>query len=196
MAEALGAGNRITGGGRGVSAYQRIYAFVEPILNPPGGLAPGGVDANGNYLHFLYRGNLTLGPRSGGNQDPSVYDFVPNYIEVEFDAVSCFTLPFEGELWLVGGTGEYKFWIDKQETIDRHFYQPMLRTLATEVEAGNAFIVPHFHTFIMGSNINDTVRTPSGTDLQLSLNLPGAQIMSGTRLTPNMATTIKTGWLG
>lgn len=197
MALARGVGQQIDGGGLAVQARSRVYAQVQPIL---GGTNPGTYDANGQYLHFRYEGNLDLGARSGGNQIPPggpPADFMPNKIVVEFDSQSSFTLPFAGQLYLVGGEGEWKFGMFIHDIVDQSFYQPELRTLSTFRRAGSTFVIPDFHTYILGTNPAATIILPTGALLSPNTVLPGTNIVAGTQVTiGGTSTTLVTGWKG
>lgn len=199
MATARGIGLPIDGGGLAVPARARIYAQVQPITT--GTANPGRADASGQGLHFRYEGNLNLGARSGGNQTPGAaptpIDYVPNKIVVEFDAQSCITLPFEGQLTLVGGLGEWKFGMFVHDILDEQFYQPQFRSLSTFRRAGSTFVVPDFHTYILGINPAATFILPDTTVLAPSNVIPGTAIVPGTTLTVGGSSTrIVTGWIG
>lgn len=198
MALAVGPGQKISGGGMSVPAYARVYCVVQPLPATAGNerspaVRAGGQDANGQYLHFLYEGNLDLRARSGGNQDPSAPDFVPNKIVVEFDAESCFTVPFDGHLYLVGGVGNWKFGMFWHEVVGPGDYRPTLRTLRTYQAAGAMFTVPDFHTTILGSNSQNQFTLPTGDILEPSVLLPGSNITAGTQLGVINSTTVITG---
>ena len=202
MTLAQGPGNRITGGGLGVCAYARVYAVVQPLFFDATGAPladPGTVDSNGQYLHVRYSGNWDLGARSGPVDIPGgvvPIDYVQNKIVVEFDAQSYFTCPFEGMLELVGGKGQYKFGWFVHDVVDKQFYSPELRTLRTFRQEGVPFVVPDFHTYILGSNTGDQFLLPTGDTLEPSIVLPGSNIMAGLPLFPIQTTTIITGWKG
>jgi hypothetical protein len=190
---------KISGGGCAVAAYQRVYVQIQPLLVDASGAPlanPGTIDSQGHYLHIQYSGNLNLRARSGGNQDPNQLDFVPNKIVVEFDGISMFTVPFEGEIQLVGGEGQYKFGLYPAEVIDKQFYQPTLRTLRTFLSAGAPFTVPDFHTYILGANSASQYTLPTGDLLEPSVVLPGSNIMPGLQLVSVKRGTAITGWVG
>jgi hypothetical protein len=194
----MGVGGRISGGGWNIpKPYMRIYTGVYPLsgskLLP--GQSPGGPDASGQYLHFRFNGSLNVASRSGG-LDPNANDFAPNQIAVEFDAVTCFTLPFCGYLELIGGSGEWSFWISPHDVTHAEFYQPQYRYLRTQLGEGQPFTIPANHTYLLGSSLNAVFTAPDGTELQPSLLLPGTQVIAGTVYTPRIATDILTGWYG
>jgi hypothetical protein len=205
---AQGARNRISGGGAGINGrYARVYFQVQPLLVDAAGVplaAPGTIDAAGRYLHVRYRGNLDLNARSGGNQiaqqpggGPPPIDFVPNYIEVEFDAQSFMTLPFEGQVELVGGLGQYKFGIFVDAYVERQLYVPVHRYLTTFVATGATFTVPDFHTFMLATSPNTVLRDlNTNVDFVPSTVLPGNDVVAGTQYRAAQDTVIKTGWYG
>jgi hypothetical protein len=197
MARALGPGVRIDGGGLAIAGpFARIYAQAQPL----GGANPGTYDSNGQYLHFRYHGNLNLGARSGGNQTPGgvvAPDFVPNKIVVEFDVASCFTLPFEGFLELVGGDGDWIFGMEVTAYIDPQFYEPELRTLRTRRNRGAPFTIPNFHTYFTSLDPAATFILPGGEIMSPGANLPGVNVTAGTTITVGPTPTwVTTGWRG
>ena len=200
MATAQGTGRKIDGGGLGVPAYARVYAFLKPITVAEGAAVAGTYDTTGRYPHFRYKGNLNLGARSGGNQTPGGVvprDFMPNFIEVEFDLVSCFTLPFDGQLEIVGGLGEWKFGVQIAGLIDPGTYEPELRTLRTLVPNASTFTVPDNHTYIYGVNQATAVMLPGVVQMDLSSVAPGTNIIPGTQITGGARDTwLLTGWRG
>ena len=210
MATAAGAGNKIDKGYLAVPAFARVYAQVQPIADP---LDPGRVDTDGRELHVRYTGNLNLRARSGqvpnpvANQvnapltAPTVIpaDFVPNTIVVEFDAVSSFTVPFDGMIELVGGLGQWKFGLGLLEVMDPQFYTPKMRTLKTYlIRRGVTFTVPNFHTFLLGIDPSNSFELPGGTKCSPGVVLPGISVTAGWEITNlgGSATWVLTGWEG
>ena len=214
MALAQGIGLPIAGGGLAVKAYSRIYAQVQPLT---GAADPGRRDGEGRNLHFRYECNLNLGARSGGNQNTNVttytnsavpsaatvpVDFMPNRLVVEFDSQSFFTLPFDGQLYLVGGKGEWKFGITVLDVLCAEYYKPELRLLSTVQEKNSPFVVPDNHTYISGGD-GAILQATAGLANQytLSNNLPGTIVTPGVEYlilpaSPAPICTIFTGWLG
>lgn len=211
MARAQGPGISI--GGLALPAkYLRVFAQAEPYRDPTAPTQQGSYDALGNYLHVKYEANLDLGARSNGNQtsvnttglnpmpgmggpiESQALDFVANKMVVEFDAVTQFTLPFEGTLYLVGGYGDYKWSLQVIDMVDARWYAPQARYLRRVYTPGGAvlpgFRIPSYHTLIMGTNPTDTVYIdplpgtptdlPGYATLTPGVNAPGAQIIPNT----------------
>ncbi len=204
MALANGPGRAISGGGLAINGkYARVYCKVRPVLFDPNTGAPvpnpGTFDSAGQYLHVRYSGNMDLGSRSGGNQIPGgvmPVDFVENKIVVEFDALSMFTLPFEGMIELVGGAGEWSFGFQGVDYVEARDYEPDYHWLSTYKREGSAFVIPDNHTFIMASNPTATVTLPTGNVLVPGNLIPGQTIISGIPVIVNGDNTIKTAWRG
>jgi hypothetical protein len=202
---ANGPDKQIDGGGLAINGrYARVYCQVQPVLiDPNNGVPlanPGTFDARGQYLHIRYEGNLNLGARSGGNQIPGGVlpaDYVPNKVVVEFDAQSMFTLPFEGQLSLVGGRGMWKFGWQVVGYGDERDYQEDIRWLSTFKRAASSFTVPDNHTYIMSADPTATVILPTGNPLVPGNLIPGQTIIAGTTVTLGASdNTLKTGWKG
>jgi hypothetical protein len=188
----------------GVPARTLIYTNIQQLVGPPAGTyAPFGGPNAGTYLHWLYNGNLNVDLRS--SSDPTQPDYVSQQILVEFEAPGVFTVPFDGTIQLIGGFGQYLFWVyyDKRAIQHESYrlspgqYTPELHTLRTFTRVGQTVTVPANHQYILGYNANDTwTIVGTGDIIQPSVNLPGTPIQPGTQLIANQTTHLITGWLG
>jgi hypothetical protein len=183
-------------GGCGVcSSYCRVFMDLKAIttaFDPPN---TGTIDANGQYAHILYNGDLTNTAQSSNN--PAAPDFTGSEISVEFDVKSVFDLPFPGHIYLIGGAGEYSYWINKIEPLNSpHLYVPTIHTLRTYKIAGSSFTIPDNHYWLFALNAGMTFTLPTGDILTPSPNWPGSPVMPGMTILFNNTGTVVTAWEG
>jgi hypothetical protein len=194
----------------GVPARSWIQSEIRAVVDPGGSLGTYSayVDGTGlnprTRLHFIYRGNLNC-----SFIDPGASQL----IEVEFDALSSFRVPNPGDLALLGGSGDYIYWVNYErglhidcvgQNISEARYEPSMKTLRTLVPASDGaggsslFIVPKNHTWLWGYGPNyPMTEVNSGVTITPSPVFPGIPVNPGdVFMNGNNAQVVVTGWLG
>ena len=199
----LGFGKRV--GGFAVKfSHARFYTTIKPLLDSPD---PGRLDAAGNWMHFRYSGAITQATMS--SLKPTDPDYAPPEINVEFDADGVITLPYCGNVEIVGGLGDYLVNISQAEHPGAGSleglnptagtgYQPTVRPLRALTSALAPFFqVPDWHTRIWGYNPG-VILTEAGSLVTLAPSNvePGTRTYPGMRYTTAADTVIVTAWVG
>jgi len=200
--KAQGPGNR-AGGFAVPFGFARFYIQIKPLATAN----PGGIDANGNWLHMRYSGSIVQATRSSATTtDP---DYAEPNLTVEFDADGVIILPYCGNVDFVGGVGDYLVNVSEGEhtrVVPSHRektnpvvptgYQPVLHALTSHLELGT-FTVPDWHTRIWTYNPLVTLVGVGGPSIVNTPNTePGTRTVPGARYTVPGPLTIVTAWFG
>jgi len=146
---------------RGVKARSWVWVEIKPLSIADGAVDPGraSLDPSGRttWLHVKYTGNITPITRSSSN--PSAIDYVAPQTIIEFDSPTIFQVPFDGSIQLVGGAGEYKWYVYQNEergceAPPFNEYTPTEKYLRIQLGESANFTIPDNHTFLRGTGSN------------------------------------------
>ena len=123
-----------------------------------GGLPVGGPDADGYDLHLRY-----VATRASVNDKSPESNPV---LTIEFDVTPVVLLPFCGEIFLVGGSGNYRWSLSLPEKYTGA-YVPEWRALSRWLKRATRFQIPTGHTRIGSLNANVNINAADGDRWQL-----------------------------